>query len=726
MKNLFTQLRRTALTGLALAASVGAAQAATDLITSFPNAGSVAGWSQQNWNGSVGIISWSANDAQGSASSGSMELQTDFNATTNGCAYMLGAGDLNATGYTALEYDVKVDPASPQDQYGTAADFKVGVQTGGGYVFYAADLNISRVTTNNGWQHVVVPASSLGGATWGDIKTITIQEYDNNYTNAGLTTNIMYVDNIQFTGPSATYPNYTAFTFDTSNSVGTNNAFTNWYGHSEFITWTTNDASNSPSSGSMEMIGQLTEGDNNFASGVWFDTNAVNDGGFFTTDSNSINGTHYTAIEFDVLWDTNLSTVSIDSFNSLGDVNGMPIGLMSGPNGVNTGVEAMGTGSLPIPDAATNGWVHMKIPINDTSAGIQDTVGLFFKKYNFTGSGVDGTAAFFIDNVVFDGGPVSIPQPTIAITQPLRGLHLLNASGGLYDRESLETFFANYDFVDQGTPMSYNMNISSFPDKNHGGYVARLYLVPNGAATEPEPDWNEPALVLFEIARNANNTATCVFRCKTNSPTSNGDLYNGSNSTFTSSTIIGPWSFTFLNNTTCKVVAPDGTSSNMFFPLGLSSSDVSTLYSDGGAMVVYFGSMNGGANVGQYMTYSSVSITQGATTLLSDNFATDAALDINNGGGSSSIWAYASDSGTAASDIFLLAPTTKYYVDWSVPANNFLLETNNVLDGSGAWSTNTGTTATQMGDHFHTEFGTTNLPAGGNVYFRVMHPGLTD
>jgi hypothetical protein len=192
MKTKFTKSLPGLLASVGIVAGAAmTCQASEHVVSAFPDAASVSGWSFQNWNGSSGTISWATNDVANSASSGSIKLVTTYTPSSmNGGAYRFPINDYNGTGYTALEYDVKVDPSSDQDQYGTAADFKLGVFTTGGYNYHASDLNISRVTTNGGWQHVVLTAGATGGSEWSDIKEVFIQQYDNNYTNAA--TNIIY------------------------------------------------------------------------------------------------------------------------------------------------------------------------------------------------------------------------------------------------------------------------------------------------------------------------------------------------------------------------------------------------------------------------------------------------------------------------------------------------------------------------------------------------------
>src|SRR6201999_1384823 len=79
-----------------------------------------------------------------------------------------------------------------------------------------------------------------------------------------------------------------------------------------------------------------------------------------------------------------------------------------------------------------------------------------------------------------------------------------------------------------------------------------------------------------------------------NSTNGNGTLYDASNSNTTwnvASPIEGTWSYTISGNTTIHVVAPNGQSTNLPFPMSLTSAEVSTQM-EGGAYV-YFGAESG-------------------------------------------------------------------------------------------------------------------------------------
>ncbi len=718
--------------GLALAASMGSSQAATLLIDSFDNATQDTGsWYFQNWNGSTAAIAFSSNDANGSGSSGSIKLSTDFDPSAkNGGAYRFSTSHdiVSPTAYTAIEYDVKVDPASPLDKYGIALDLKLGFSDSG-YGLHNTDLNISPVTTNGGWQHVVIPISSVSGPGPQPIPEVVAQVYDNNYTNAQ--TAVIYIDNIKFTAPDPTYPGFLALTFDNTTNVVTAGT-TGWYGRSiNTYEWTTNDAAGSPTSGSLHIVADFTAGDNSCVVAIPFDPLYP---GFSspTPDTNVvINAQQMASVEMDILWDTNNSTVGINDFNTVGDINGFPVGLLYNAPGAGSGgqAEACGASTTVLPNAASNGWVHVSFPINQATANIDQCIGLWFKKYQWNGA-LSGTVGFYIDNVHFTGAAIPQSGPPLTLSRPVYGLQQGHSTGG-YKREGLVTANASYTFVNQPN-MTYAMNIASMP--TDGGMSANFMFVPLQVptvdGTSAEPNWTYPN-ILCAIIQRSGSGSSLTLAAKINQANDNGSLYNGPANLVpgdtdlsvhpvfnTASPITGNWSLKFTANNAILVTAPDGSFTNLTFPgvylidtNGLTSSEVAANFDFGANMVVYFNSQNGGSATASRVVLGGATISQGATTLLTDNFATNTVLD------TPAKWLLASDGG-ATVGTFLLDQNIKWYLDWPITFNGYSVQINSNLNASGAWNTNA-TVSGALGAVYHADIYSTNLPTGGNTFFRL-------
>ena len=150
------------------AAGFGISQAAELSFDPFNDVAQVMLFGYQNWNGTPAATNiWAPDDSQGLPNSGSMKIVLGLSKTTMGGAFIDSIASIDYSQYTALEFDIKVDAASGVDQYGAALELKPGVGTAAsGY--NAADMNIYPVTTNDGWQHVIIPATTIGGGPSGD------------------------------------------------------------------------------------------------------------------------------------------------------------------------------------------------------------------------------------------------------------------------------------------------------------------------------------------------------------------------------------------------------------------------------------------------------------------------------------------------------------------------------------------------------------------------------
>jgi Bacterial Ig domain len=104
------------------------------------------------------------------------------------------------------------------------------------------------------------------------------------------------------------------------------------------------------------------------------------------------------SVDFDVMWDTNNSTMSIDYFNNPPSGSSLFLRAVK-TNGVAGTKEFFTlTGNFTIPDAASNGWAHVSVPITSSSNAL--CKGIYFVKTGITGVSTNGgIAQFWIDNV---------------------------------------------------------------------------------------------------------------------------------------------------------------------------------------------------------------------------------------------------------------------------------------------------------------------------------------
>ncbi len=198
-------------TTLTIAAG-GASPGITNLFGVFNSSANTAAWVNGEGQGSASFL---AGDAPpGGPSSGCLLFQAPYggsgDATWQGIKNNESL-DLNVTNCTALEMDVKIE--GPLDRYGQIDSFQPVLQTGGSLVWMSwtgtgANPALYPVSTNNGWQHISIPASGLDGGNinnWSDIAWLLLNVYDGDYTNAQ-TMAIGYA-NLKFTAPGVAYTN---------------------------------------------------------------------------------------------------------------------------------------------------------------------------------------------------------------------------------------------------------------------------------------------------------------------------------------------------------------------------------------------------------------------------------------------------------------------------------------------------------------------------------------
>jgi len=150
--------------------------------------------------------------------------------------------------------------------------------------------------------------------------------------------------------------------------------------------------------------------------------------------------TNYVSVDFDVMWDNNNSTMSITNFNRI-PAGASPMFLRGiKTNAVNGTKEIFQlTGNFFMPDAASNGWVHVSVPI--TSGSNAPCRGIYFIKtlpYFSKASTNTGIANFWIDNV-------TLKAPT-------------NAAVAILDSDNFESYPPGQDLTTGGYGWSIYVN----------------------------------------------------------------------------------------------------------------------------------------------------------------------------------------------------------------------------------------------------------------------------
>ena len=394
--------------------------------------------------------------------------------------------------------------------------------------------------------------------------------------------------------------NFYIDTFDTAASVTAANGVGNWYGTSGSggqwscsigpceddtgngggsLYITANITSSTAAGGDTPLTEYVTVTNWGFllVNPWWYD-NAI---------TNSFNLAAYANIQFDILWDTDYSTITIDQFNNLTNLQaslagsypgldievycatpadlllkttlvtntiittnaGPPVTYTTNYAYPITWVTNSGGAGTPawvdlvmtnIPNAAASGWVHMTIPINPLTPGIGYCEGVMFKKWvnhNATLVGGPYQADFWIDNIMVGGSPNPLPPVIIQnnLVKATKGLNVLMSTAGIYDREQVELVQStNLSWVGHATganPVTYSFTINGFPTAaaDNNALAAYLYLVPNPAQDDAAPDWTEANCVIVAVQSNTNNppnSGYMTFRYKVNEPNGNG-MANG-------------------------------------------------------------------------------------------------------------------------------------------------------------------------------------------------------
>jgi hypothetical protein len=396
---------------------------------------------------------------------------------------------------------------------------------------------------------------------------------------------------------------------------------------------------------------------------------------WYWNGNGSVTLINYTAVQFEVLWDTNYSTISIDQFNNPSLYQSVLSGSQQGVQlDWTIGSGDQGTiGDFTIPDSASNGWQTVTVPIPDTLYPTAGTCGIMMDKYLNNHSAVTGTAnAFFwIANVQLIGNEGPPPPPTLSSpTKPSPGLNVWNATEGnsYYDRNEVGLVASNgvswVGYATAANPVKYSFTINSFPPSPANGAEAYLMLSPNPAYYDNAIDYNEPNCVVVEVQSTATGSAM-YFTYKTNQPSSGNyttvGLVNSAQSP------VGSWSVTFTSPTNVTLTASDGTTSSFIFTNGLNFAETQSP----GAYLYLGGQANNATSINHAVVYSNFSIS-GVPAAMSDNFLADSTLNTN-------LWF--NFMSHAPGGVFVLPPGAENWVTWTLPDAGFQLQAATNLTG---------------------------------------------
>ena len=625
-----------------LAVSVAQTRASDDVIIGqFNSASGLAGW-RADYGGASQTIAFDATqDANNNAASGSMKVTIGFDGSKgsdNKAAFTIDLSPaLAGSNYLSMEMDVRIDPVSAADASGNSGYLQMVIRNTGNYDFNSEFGG--NVSTNGGWRHIAV--SPLTGA-YNDIHAVTIEVFGGP-TLTG--TVIINVDNVKFTKPSGAVDVIVDQFNDTNELAGWRFDYGGVTNLIEFNP--TQDANTNSASGSMK---------------VTFGFDAVNlagnNKGAVTIDLPApLDGSSYLTMEMDVKVDP--ASVADGSGNS-GFLQ------MVIRNGGNYDFNSQFGGSV----SANDGWRH----ISAAPSGARNDIRAITLELSGGGGGagsLTGPVTFYVDNLEFtQPNVVSNPPPTLSMERPIRGLNLIPTSGQ-FQRQNLATVAGSgLSWFGSASPVTYSVTITNYPDASHSGFQTHLFLVPGAPATS-DPDYSEANVVFLDIQNRADGTAAATFRYKTNEAGGNTFLYGpGTLGSVADASPIGTWSMTFQQDTNVTLTSPGGTTFSTNIP-----PEAAALFAD--PLVVYVGDQpNAGNNVGQTAILSHFQINSGSTTLLDDNFLTDAALD-------TTTWQVLAGD---ASGVQLVGPDAAFWLSWTTPDSGFGLQTTTNVTSSGSWT----------------------------------------
>ncbi|HEV2692624.1 MAG TPA: hypothetical protein VG347_06970 [Verrucomicrobiae bacterium] len=517
--------------------------------------------------------------------------------------------------------------------------------------------------------------------------------------------------------------------------------FPSWAGQGSSSFWDgTQDAASNPGSGAQYLYQDMSGSGGQLVGFQCFSLNPYYPYVYDNTAGANVlyykDLTAYTNLSMDVLWDTTYSSIGIHDYNNETFVAG------NGTYGVELDFITTANqnwvylATIQIPNAASNGWTHVNVPI-PTGLPLDQTVGFVFKKYTGGGSGV---AAMWVDNIAAQAPGSPPPAPTLTSPQAVvHGLNIYDDSSA-YDRQSIATVVtnsptyvtnldttvttnsvpdSNYSWIGSANPVNYSLKIAQAPAASFSGYQTHIMICPGDNVTEVAPDYNEAAALVLFIDRQGNGSVIAQLRYKINDANDNKNLfgsdptvYGGNGLSFTNTVVagyggllgavtnvggfVGTWTMTMTGNTNIALHSPDGSQSTFAFP------QLSDAQAFAGPITVFWGTQPNAANLAQSVKLSNVSITGSTSSLNADltQPLNPAQLIIRASNGSLVF-------GTPANAI--------YWLQWTLPDAGYKLQSGASLTGS--WTTNTPALYNVGGQR--ATFITSDMTPAGSGFFRL-------
>jgi hypothetical protein len=415
----------------------------------------------------------------------------------------------------------------------------------------------------------------------------------------------------------------------------------------------------------------------------------ANNGGNQYDNSDTIDGTKYDSVSFDIRANPGCP-MNLDT-----NVCQLTVGLFCNYN-------VGGTTNVNVPPSATNGWYHVVALINKGDAALTANLAWGWA-ININCYGAPNSILFtnttpttlWIDNIQVNRSRSVTPPPSMIpqIVNVTSGLNLYSGSpaSDQYQRTNLKlanNYGVGWGSFDGAKNTTYSWTIADFPGAQYSGYQSHLFIT-TGPGTSSSLDYGETNVVWMNVSGNADGTAGVTFRYKIFEPNSNANMFGaeytngplgspwaGTLVSVTAPSPIGTWSLTFNNDTNVTMTGP-GVSTNFNI-----NPAITPQFQD--PLNIAFGAQpNNSANVGQEVVLSVASITNtaGQAANVVDYFTNDTALDTNT-------WTILTGHPNTV-QLFPSDPGAKL-VSWTIPDTGYGLWISTNLLKTNAWTALTG------------------------------------
>jgi hypothetical protein len=430
-----------------------------------------------------------------------------------------------------------------------------------------------------------------------------------------------------------------------------------------------------------------------------------------------VNLANFSTVSFDIYVGTNNTPNTDGNFGSLG------VGVVTHV-GSNVSYEQFGAGEVTIPAAASNGWVHISVPVDHTIANITDVGGICFDFNSYNGYPTQ-PVTFWIGHLVMTYSGVPPPPPTAAISKAVPGLTQFADVPPTYNRQDLRTDqsgTANVTWYNN-PGATYSWTIAHYPGPANPNFIMGLSLTPDPVASQiySDPDYSATNDIWVALQNNADGTVTAGIAYKTNQAVGNSQLfapptqlvpYNNETYGLTVPSAIGTWSVTFNNNTSLTLTAPNGSSTNVTIP-----DYVAALYNGYVGTYLYSGPNGSTANLGQYCTFSAYKIT-GVGTPVNENLTSGGLVSPFLETISQNYFYTGNYTNHPPDQIFATSATNVYWLAWTLPDAGFSSVASPTLSNP-TWTTLSGNIF-QNGSQHWLALAPSQLPSAKTGFFALI------